>query len=58
MGTIAENGQIDEEEEVVEPKRRQLVEENLASCDWYSAIVKFLLKLEISLGSSTSQHNY
>jgi len=28
---------------------------NLASCDWYSAIANFLLKLEIPLGLSMSQ---
>jgi len=54
MGTIAENGQA-EEEEAAEPERNQPVEEDLASCDWYSAIVKFLLKLEIPPGSSTCQ---
>jgi len=55
MGTIAEIGQTDEEEEAVEPGRKQLVAKNLASCDWYSTIVKFLLNLEIPPGSNTSQ---
>eukprot|EP00253_Pinus_taeda_P011960 PITA_11960 len=50
----SENGQT-EEEITAEPERKQSVAENLASCDWYSAIIKFLLKLEIPLGSSTSQ---
>jgi len=31
------------------------VAENIASCDWYSAIANFLPKLEIPPGSSTSQ---
>ena len=53
--TIAEIGQTNEEEEAAEPERKQSVAENLASCDWYSAIIKFLLKLEIPPGSSTSQ---
>eukprot|EP00253_Pinus_taeda_P019918 PITA_19918 len=42
----AKKGQI-EEEEAAELERKQSVAKNLASCDWYSAIVKFLLKLEI-----------
>eukprot|EP00253_Pinus_taeda_P035267 PITA_35267 len=50
----SENGQI-KEEEAAEPKSKQSVENNLASCDWYSAIIKFLLKLEIPPGSSISQ---
>ena len=45
MCSNSENGQT-EEEETAKPKRRQSVTENIASCDWYSAIVKFLLKLE------------
>lgn len=52
--TIAENGQT-EEEGATEPEKNQTLAENLASCAWYSAIVKFLLKLAISLGLSTSQ---
>jgi len=31
------------------------VAENLASCEWYSTIAQFLLKLEVSLGLSSSQ---
>ena len=54
MGTIVENGQA-EEEEAVEPERKQLVAENLASCDWYSEIINFLLKLEIPSGLTQSQ---
>ena len=54
MGSILENGLI-EEEEATEPERKQPVAENLASCDWYSAIVKFLLKLEIPIGLTQSQ---
>ena len=43
---IVENGQV-EEEEVAKLDRKQSVAENLASCDWYFEIVKFLLNLEI-----------
>ena len=52
--TIAENGQT-EEEEAAEPEKNHTLAENLVSCDWYSTIVKFLLKLEIPPSSSTSQ---
>eukprot|EP00253_Pinus_taeda_P021259 PITA_21259 len=45
ISTDARNGQ--EEEEVSESKRKQSVAENIASCDWYFVIIKFLLKLEI-----------
>eukprot|EP00253_Pinus_taeda_P009480 PITA_09480 len=54
MCSNSKNGQT-EEEEVAELERRQSVVENLASCDWYSVIFKFLLKLEIPLGLSASQ---
>lgn len=54
ISTDAERGKT-VEEEAAEPKRKQSMAENLASCDWYSEIVKFLLKLEIPPGSSTSQ---
>ena len=54
MGTIVENGQT-EEEETTEPEKNQTLAENLASCDWYFAIAKFLLKLEVLPGLSTSQ---
>jgi len=53
--TIVESGQTVEEEEAAEPETKQSVAENLASCDWYSAIINFLLKLEIPPGSSTIQ---
>lgn len=53
--TIVEIGQTDEEEEAAEPDRKQLVAKNLASCDWYSAIINFLLKLEIFSGLTQSQ---
>lgn len=43
MGTIAENGQT--EEETTKPGKGQSLAENLASCDWYSAIAQFLPKL-------------
>eukprot|EP00253_Pinus_taeda_P003432 PITA_03432 len=36
-----------EEGITAELDRRQLVAENIASCDWYSVIIKFMLKLEI-----------
>eukprot|EP00253_Pinus_taeda_P021876 PITA_21876 len=51
---VRENGQT-EEEEAAGPERKQLVAENLASCEWYSAIVKFLLKLEIPSSFTQSQ---
>eukprot|EP00253_Pinus_taeda_P028561 PITA_28561 len=54
MGSIAENGQT-EEEEAAEPGEKKSFAENLASCDWYSAITNFLLKLEIPPSLSTSQ---
>ena len=44
ISTDAENGQT-EEEEAAGPERKQSVAENLASCDSYSAIIKFLLNL-------------
>eukprot|EP00253_Pinus_taeda_P028834 PITA_28834 len=50
----SENGQT-EEKITAEPVREQSVAENLASCDWYSEIVKFLLKLEIPSGFTQSQ---
>eukprot|EP00253_Pinus_taeda_P009404 PITA_09404 len=50
----SENGQT-KVEETTEPKRKQSVAENLASCDWYSKIVKFLLKLEIPPSCTQSQ---
>ena len=53
MGTTAENGQI--EEETVEPGKEQSLAENLASCDWYSGIAIFLLKLEMPPGLTQSQ---
>ena len=33
----------------------QLLAENLASCEWYSTIAQFLLKLEVPPGLSSSQ---
>eukprot|EP00253_Pinus_taeda_P012041 PITA_12041 len=54
MGAIAKDGQT-EEEEVAEPERNQSVVENIASCDWYSVIIKFLLKLEIPSSFTQSQ---
>ena len=53
MSTISGNGQT--EEETVEPGKRQSLAENLASCEWYSTIVQFLLKLEVPPGLSSSQ---
>ena len=46
---------IDKEEEATEPDRKQSVAENLASYDWYSTIINFLLKLEIPLGFTQIQ---
>lgn len=39
-------------EETAEPRQDQSLAENLASCDWYSTIAQYLLKLEVppSLG--------
>eukprot|EP00253_Pinus_taeda_P028346 PITA_28346 len=53
ISMILENGQA--AEETSEPGKNQSLVENLASCHWYSAIVKFLLKLEAPPGLSTSQ---
>jgi len=52
--TIAENGQV-EEEETTETKRKQSVAENLASCNWYAEIINFLPKLEIPSEFTQSQ---
>eukprot|EP00253_Pinus_taeda_P004580 PITA_04580 len=49
----SENGQV--AKETAKPGKNQTLAENLASCDWYSAIAQFLLKLEIPLGLSPSQ---
>ena len=54
MCSNSENGQT-EEEEVVEPERNHSVAKNLASFDWYSAIIKFLLKLQNPPGFTQSQ---
>ena len=35
------------EHETAESRRGQSVAENLASCNWYAAIIKFLLELEV-----------
>lgn len=48
MSTIPENGQTEEE-------AAELGKNQSASCDWYSAIAQFLLKLEIPPGLSSSQ---
>eukprot|EP00253_Pinus_taeda_P029152 PITA_29152 len=53
MGSDAENDQT--KKVTAEPEKNQTLAENLASCDWYSAIVKFLLKLEVPPRLSTSQ---
>ena len=53
MSTISENGQT--EEEAVEPGKNQSLAENLASCEWYSTIAQFMLKLEVPPGLSSSQ---
>ena len=53
MGTIVENRQT--EEETSEPGKGQSLAKNLASCDWYSTIAQFLLKLEIPPGLNASQ---
>ena len=54
MCSNSENGQT-EEEEAAEPGEKQSLIENLASCDWYSAIANFLLKLEVPPGLTQSQ---
>eukprot|EP00253_Pinus_taeda_P022972 PITA_22972 len=36
-------------------EQNQCLAENLATCEWYSSIVHFLLKLEVPLGLSLSQ---
>eukprot|EP00253_Pinus_taeda_P011220 PITA_11220 len=51
---VKENGQT-EEEEAAEPEKNQTLAKNLGSCDWYSTIVKLLLKLEIPPRSTQSQ---
>eukprot|EP00253_Pinus_taeda_P029070 PITA_29070 len=50
----AENGQA-EKEETAEPQRKKLVAENLASCEWYAAIISFLLELDIPSGYTQIQ---
>lgn len=42
-------------EEIVEPVWDQSLAENLASCESYSTIVQFLLKLELPRGLTSSQ---
>eukprot|EP00253_Pinus_taeda_P027055 PITA_27055 len=42
-------------EDMVELRKNQSLIEKLASCDWYSVIAQFLLKLEVSPGLSSSQ---
>eukprot|EP00253_Pinus_taeda_P031853 PITA_31853 len=42
-------------EETTELGHDQLLDDNLASCEWYSTIAQFLLKLEVPLGLSSSQ---
>eukprot|EP00253_Pinus_taeda_P007123 PITA_07123 len=42
-------------EETVERGQNQDLAKNLASCEWYSAIAHFLLKLEVAPGLSSSQ---
>ena len=54
MGSIAEDDQT-KEEIIAEPNRKQSVAKNLASCNWYTAIIKFLLKLEIPPSFTQSQ---
>eukprot|EP00253_Pinus_taeda_P016205 PITA_16205 len=51
MGTNSEDGQT--EEATVGHVR--LLAKNLASCEWYSRIAQFLLKLEVPPGLSSSQ---
>eukprot|EP00253_Pinus_taeda_P026676 PITA_26676 len=41
--------------ETVEPGQNQSLAENIASCEWYSTMAQFLLKLEVPLGLSSSQ---
>jgi len=53
--TIAENGQVKEKENAAEKERKQLVAENITSCDWYAEITNFFLKLEIPSKLSASQ---
>jgi len=54
MNTDSEDSQT-ERKATTELEKKQSLAEDLASCDWYSAIAKFLLKLEIPPGLSTSQ---
>lgn len=53
IGTSSDNRQIGEE--TIEPGRNQSLVENLASCEWYSEISQFLLKLEVPPSLSSSQ---
>eukprot|EP00253_Pinus_taeda_P023220 PITA_23220 len=53
ISTNLEDGQI--EEETVEPGQNQSLTKNLASCEWYSTIAQFLLKLEVPPDLSSSQ---
>ena len=40
---------------MVKTMKEQSVAENLASCNWYAAIINFLLKLQIPLEFTQSQ---
>lgn len=53
LSTRSEDGQI--EVETAKPGKNQSLAKNIASCEWYSIMAQFLLKLEIPLGLSSSQ---
>jgi len=53
MGTSSDVGQTGEA--TVEQGQNQRLVENLASCEWYSRIAHFLLKLEVPSGLSSSK---
>ncbi len=53
ISTVSENSLIGKE--TTEPRKNQSLAENIASCDWYSTIAQFLLKLEVPPGLSSSK---
>eukprot|EP00253_Pinus_taeda_P025070 PITA_25070 len=53
ISTNSEDGQT--QEETFEPGQNQSLAENVASCEWYSTLAQFLLKLEVPPGLSSSQ---
>lgn len=55
MNLISTNSKDGQPEETAKPGHDQSLPENLASCEWYSTIAQFLLKLEVPPKLSSSQ---